>query len=466
MNTSNTPVDGVHLDRTIGLGGAIALVVGAVVGAGIYVMVADIGALSGNALWLSFLAAMGISLVGTLPLIQLAGALPRNGAGWFFTSRMLSPFWGMIVSYLIILGGASSSCIVSLTMAKFALPALPAGTSMWPVALGIVVLFFGVYQLGVRLAMGLQVIMAAQLVVALAIYAVAGVAHGHLDFAFSGPRGVSGLLLAMVLSYTTCMGFQVVAELGEEIKDARRNIPLALLIGGGIVAVLYIIVGTVYVSSLPYESYTGANAKLATRPTLTTSGALFLPGWLNWFLALGAWSAGLTSLNAAAIAIPREWFAQSRDRVASAWIGMISPRTHTPQRAVMMYLVLVVCMLSGGALAEWTGVKAGIDVDFYGLMAAIGIQGTSAVLCMAGLALPRRYPVQYRAAYIVFPRWMLLGCAVLTGIFSMVFVAILAIEKPLVLVTYAVWIAGAIVAYKRRTARFGDADWARTASIE
>lgn len=457
--------DSPQLERAITLPGAIALVVGAVVGAGIYVMVADIGALTGKALWLSFSGAMLISLIGTLPLIQLSGALPRDGAGWFFGSRMLGPGWGMLVSRLVILGGASSSCIVALTMARFLLPALPEGVPVWLPAFAILAGFFGIYQVGVRLAMGLQIILAAQLVVALAIYAVAGIGHGHLEFEFSGPRGAGGLLLATLLCYTTCMGFQVVAELGEEIQNARRNIPLALLIGGAIVAVLYIVVGTVYVSSVPYEAYAGEAARLATRPTVSTSAAGFLSGGWVWFIGLGAWSAGLTSLNAAAIAIPREWFSQARDGVAPAWLARISPRTHSPNNAVGLYFVLVTLLLGAGAASDALGLGLGLDVDFYGLMAAIGIQGTSAILCFAGLALPRRFPERYRAAYIVFPKPVLVACAVLTGLFSVGFLGILAVEKPVVLAAYAGWIALGVALYRRNTAHFTEADWARAAAV-
>jgi APA family basic amino acid/polyamine antiporter len=261
------------------------------------------------------------------------------------------------------------------------------------------------------------------------------------------------------------MGFQVVAELGEEIQDARRNIPLALLIGGGIVAVLYIVVGTVFVSSVPYEAYTGDNAKLAIRPTISTSAATFLSGGWVWFIGLGAWSAGLTSLNAAAIAIPREWFSQARDGVAPAWLARISPRTHTPGRAVGLYFVLVSLLLGAGALSDTLGLGLGLDVDFYGLMAAIGIQGTSAVLCLAGLALPRRHPERYRAAYIVFPRPVLWACALLTGLFSLVFLGVLALEKPVVLAAYAGWLALGVVVYRRNTRHFTAADWQRATAV-
>ena len=63
---------GASLQRSIGLAGAVALTVGAVIGAGIYALVAPIAAQAGATLWLAFAIALAISLVGILPLIQLA----------------------------------------------------------------------------------------------------------------------------------------------------------------------------------------------------------------------------------------------------------------------------------------------------------------------------------------------------------------------------------------------------------
>ena len=107
-NSINRAGNTLQLQRTIGLAGASALVVGGVIGAGIFVMVRDIGALAGPAIWLSFVVAIAVSMIGVIPLIQLAGALPTAGAGYMFASRMLTPYLGVMVSAWVLLGGACS----------------------------------------------------------------------------------------------------------------------------------------------------------------------------------------------------------------------------------------------------------------------------------------------------------------------------------------------------------------------
>ena len=443
-----------ELKRHISLAGAVALVVGAVIGAGIYVMVGEIGHQTGSALWLAFLIAMSMSLVGVIPLIQLAGSLPRDGAGYFFSSRMLHPFAGVLVSYWVILGAAASTCVVALTLGVYLQPVLsallPFDISLNAAAVVVCVLFWIIYLFGMQLAMSLQVVMAAQFVLALGMYAVVGLMHVSLDIGITPPYGLGGFLPGILLCYSTCMGFQVIAEMGEEVIDARRNIPLALLIGGAIVALIYIVVGQVYMSHFPDHP----EVEMDPSVTLSATAAMFMPGWMQWFLGLGAFTAGFTSLNAAAIAIPREFFAQSRDGMLPPWFGRLSPRTHAPQNAVTIFFVFVCVLLLSHQ-----------SKDFYGLSAAIGILVMSAILCVASLRLPKLYPEHYRSAYIVFPMGLLLACTVVTVLVSLFFGAVVLYEMPVVAAVYAVWTVMVCVLYFARTREWDAADWARAKSL-
>ncbi|MBI2422898.1 MAG: APC family permease [Candidatus Hydrogenedentes bacterium] len=441
---------GLHLNRQIGLVGATALVVGGVIGAGIYVMVAEIGALAGYASWLAFAAAMLMSLVGVLPLIQTAGALPQAGAGYFFCSRLLSPYWGVLMSYWVILGGGASTTVVAVTLARYAehYVSLPVPTNV--IAGAIVLAFYGVYTFGLRLAMPLQIIMTLQFLLALLLYAGAGVWDTGLEMDLVPPHGLPAFLMAVLLSYSTCMGFQVIAEMGEEIKEPRKNIPLALLIGGAIVSVIYILVVTVFVVALKGDG----DAMRALKAPLTISAEGFLPPALIGFLSLGAITAALTSLNAGAIAIPREWFAQARDGIAPHWLGAISPRTRTPQHAVTAFMLWVLMLLALGQ-----------SMDFYGYCAAIGILVLSSAICLAALRLPKRFPKHLARAYIRFPQGLMWGCAIVTLLVTLVFVAVIAIELPSVLALYAFWTLAVSVGYRVKTRTFSPAQWAALAAV-
>lgn len=413
-----------ELERSITLLGAVALVVGGVVGAGIFVLIKHIAALAGGTVWIAFLLAMIISLVGVIPLIQLAGVLPRAGGGYYYTSRLLSPFTGVMTSWWIVLGGGASTCVVALTFAEYVRPPLPAA---WPPSLVAMLLlgaFYVVYSLGMRFAVSLQILLAAQFVVALVIYAAAGMLHSGLAISFSPPRGAGPFLEAVLLCYSTCMGFQVIAEMGEEVRDARRNIPRALLIGGAVVAALYIAVGTVFVNSMPLDG----ESLVALQAPLSASAADFLPGPLAAFLGLGAITAGLTSFNAAAIAIPRELFAQARDGVLPPALAKLTERTRVPMRAVALFFLLVMIMLASGQ-----------DADFFGYTAAIGILAMTGVICLASLRMITRHPHLQTAAYIRFPAPVLWACTFVTILVSLGFGAVMVVQRPSVILLYALW---------------------------
>lgn len=210
---NETPINkAMQLRRQITLPGAIALVVGGVIGAGIFVMVRDIGAQAGQAVWLSFSVAILVSLVGVVPLIQLAGALPRAGAGYLFASRLLTPYLGVMTSAWVVLGGASSTSVVARTLAQYLQDYLLIETPIGLTAACILLLFYGVYAFGIRLAMSLQIIMAIQFVAALLLYGVAGAFHSGLEISVTPLQGSGGFLMSVLLSYATCMGFQVVGE--------------------------------------------------------------------------------------------------------------------------------------------------------------------------------------------------------------------------------------------------------------
>lgn len=441
-----TQPEDVKLERPLGLLGGIALVVGGVIGMGIYALIASVGAQAGSALWVAFVLAIVISAIGVLPLIQIASALPRAGGGYLFTSRLLNPALGMVTSYFAILGGASSIALVSVGLAGYIVPYLPFDIPVRIVAVLLPLLFLILYFFGLRLAASLQILMVIQLIIALLVYALTGAAKFDLNFSVSLPQGVGGLIMASILCYSVCMGFQVIAEMGEEMVHARRNIPLAMLIGGLIILAIYIIVGTVFISSVPYDFET---IKAMTAP-LKDTGKMFLPDFWVAFLSLGALSAGLTSFNAGAIALPRELFSQARDGIVPAFLGKISPHSHSPLNAVAVFFVFTAVLILMGQ-----------SLDFYGVMTAVGILLMTAMIAVAGVRLPGRFPSRYQQAYFHIPRfwlWIIMFIAVLS---CLGFVFIVLMELPIVGIIYAAWTVLVLAYYYHRRGRLirSGVDW-------
>ena len=255
--------------------------------------------------------------------------------------------------------------------------------------------------------------------------------------------------MASILCYSVCLGFQVIAEMGEEMRNARRNIPLSLFTGGAIVLVIYILVGTVFINAIPYDF---EKIKAMTAP-LTETGEIFLPAFWVIFLSIGALSAGLTSFNAGAIALPRELFSQARDGILPEFLKKIDRRTRSPLNAVAAFFLLVVILILTGQ-----------SIDFFGVMAAVGILLMTAIMAIAAVRLPKKFPGRYSAAYFRLSKPWLITLAVISTISSLGFVFIVLMELPVVGIIYVVWIVLVILYYFLRVNRLKKSgfDWEAT----
>jgi APA family basic amino acid/polyamine antiporter len=406
----------VKLGRALGLGGGIAMVVGSIIGMGIFALLAPIAANSGNAMWLAFIIAIILSAIGAIPIIQAASAVPRAGVGYLLTSRLTSPVWGSITSLWAVVGGACTTCFICIgfagNIAAYWTWGIDKALEIKIMSLIIPVVFMLLYLFKLQLANWLQIVMVLLKLLALGVFAAVGIfmVTNPIQLSFEGPRGLTGMVMAVILCYSTCMGFQVIAEMGEEIKNPKRNIPLSMIIGGLIVLAVYILVGSVFMSAIPYDY--DAMMKMKS-PVIDAANTFLSPGWVA-FIGFGALFAAVTALNAGAIALPRELLSQARDDLLPAGVGKVSGRTLTPLRAVGLYFLLVMLLLC----LQFVG----MDIDFYGVMAAVGILLMTIIGAFAVINLPKRYPAEYNRAFIRIPRPWLIVLAILTFLTSAPFI--------------------------------------------
>ena len=224
--------------------------------------------------------------------------------------------------------------------------------------------------------------------------------------------------------------FQIITEMGEEMRNARRNIPLSLLFGGVAVLIIYVGIGITYLGVVG-ERLTEFSDNNAVRAPLVESARGILPEWAIIFLGIGAVSAALTSLNAAAITLPREIYAQARDRIIPSYFEKINPSTNNPMRAVTFFFVIVALLLVVGTFIETKNI-----IDFYGYMAACGVMLLTVFVSFASLRLKKIFPQQYASAYFRISPFWLRFFAVISIVSSLGLVALLFMESNVILLIY------------------------------
>ncbi len=451
------------------------MVVGGVIGVGIYVFVPSIAAKTGGTIWLAIFSAMVVSLLGVLPLIQISSALPAAGGGYLWVGRMLSPLFGTLVSNWALFGGSCSVAVVTVAMASYLQTYLDTSImlnvtslfdlSFYPVwvqtpplsvhilSMIVIGLFYLVFLFGIRLQMTFQVILSAQLILSLLLYVVV-VGLGSPGECTASVAVTDGFVMGIAMAFNVCFGFQIITELGEEMKEPEKNIPLALLFGAACILLIYVGVSFTYLKAVgpDIETLSGfLSTTSPAHPPFIESAAQHTGNWMVGFLLMGAVGAGLTSLNAGAIALPREIFSQARDGAIPRYFSKINKRTGTPLRATTVFFGVVMVVLAIGQLMDNLGVIdkyfKGLPTDFYGLMTVYGIMLLTIFVSITAYRLPKLYPEQYKNAYFHIPKpllYFLSGFSILTSVGLLVLIFLM--DTPVVLYIYLV-VSAVIVLY-------------------
>jgi basic amino acid/polyamine antiporter, APA family len=428
-----------ELKRTVSLAGAIAITVGSVIGMSIFVLINSMASLTGPSLPLAFLFALVVASLNAITVSQLSSSIPRSGGGYVLTSRILGPFWGVITSWFICLAIIGALCTVGLGIAKYINLYITPPANEILITTILVALLVIINALGLLFAEMVQIIIVVLKVVALLMFAVWGF--------FWAPRadltavpflagGIGGLALCSVLCYYSYIGFTVIAEVGEEMSNAKRNIPLSVAISAVIIFVVYFSVAITFNRIMGYnpQMLKGLSAPLAY------AGGLFLPKWALHFLNLGALGAGITAINAGVMAMPREIFAQGRDRMVPSVFKYLTKKSRTPLWSVLVVFPLFLALLLFNR-----------SVDWYGFLAVGALLVTNITIAVACLRLPKRFPDRYeKAPFKIGRRWLTFfsWAAIVTSVIFLGFIVLQFGVLPLLLVGWGIVVIVYYVARK------------------
>jgi amino acid transporter len=250
------------LRRTFGLVTLVAFGIGDILGAGIYGLIGNVAREVGSAVWASFLVAFVVAAFTGLSYAELGSRLPHSGGEARYAENAFRRKWlAYVVGFLVLLSGLVSISTVShifanyLTVEGGLLPGLPGWIVRLVFLLGIgVITYWGIRQSSATNVVCTLVEMGGLLVVVV----VALPSFGSVDyFEFPAAEGgapfegvpVWALLGGGVLAFYSFIGFEDLANVAEEVKNPRRNLPRAIVIALAIAAVFYGLVSIAAVSS-------------------------------------------------------------------------------------------------------------------------------------------------------------------------------------------------------------------------
>jgi amino acid transporter len=385
-----TYTDDAELERTLGLAGGLAIGVGTMIGAGIFVFPGLAAGRAGPAAAGSFALGGVVALLVALPTSELATAMPKSGGGYYFISRGLGTLAGTVVGLSLSIGLVFATAFYLVGFGFYAIDTLAElGVGLGDELVIPIALLFGAgftllnltgtenaakLQNGV-VALLLSILATVLLWGSLDAVGLVGQPSAPEQFAPFGPLPV---VTTAALVFTSYLGFAQVATVAGEMKRPGRNLPLAMV--GSV-----LIVGTLYVVTIFVATSAFGSDRLSTlgETAMVDVGRHYLGSAGALAIVVSGLLATMSSANASILSTSRAIYAVSKDALLPRWASRINLTYGTPHVALGMAGGPVLVLVATGRVELLAEVASFLHLVLYGL------------ICVALLLLRRDDPEWY-----------------------------------------------------------------------
>ena len=383
-----------QLSRSLGLRLVVVVVIGNIIGSGVYKKVAPMSAELHSSGWvlICWVIAGIISLFGALSNAEVAGLLADTGGEYAYYKKIYNKFFAFMFGWSLfaIIQTAGISSIAYVFAQSFNsiihLPPLLASFSDFNIAgifypfadfnvkltaIILIVLLTWINTKGIKTGAGFST--AILLLVFAGIFTIIafGLSSGSADLnrieletSNNTPVTVSAIFTAMLAAFWGYQGWASVGYVGGEIKDAKRNIPRGIVIGVITIIILYLLVNATYLALLPTEQleaiYKGGNqiaAVEAVRSFWGNGGALFIS------ILILVTTLGCT--NATILASCRPYFAMAREGLFFPKVSKLNNK-HAPANSLLFQCVWACLLVLSGTFDQLTDMIIFAVFIYYG----------------------------------------------------------------------------------------------------
>lgn len=420
-----------ELSRDLGLFTITMVGVGAMIGAGIFVLTGIAAGTAGPALMLAFAANGLVTFLTALAYAELGSAIPEAGGGYLwvkeglpgpnaFIAGWMSWFAHAVAGSLYALGFSSYLGFVLKEFGVQTVMGLPVEAVLFQKGLAVLIAlifiainFKGVSETGLAgNIVTVTKVLIIGLFIASGLWVMFGESGHWQKFTPFAPEGFAGVLSAMGLTYIAFEGYEIIVQAGEEVKNPKKNIPRAVFWSLLIVIPIYILVAIVAVGAVD----TGTDQ--ATWQWLGDAGELGLAEAARQFMPLGTTLlliggllSTMSALNATTFSSTRVSFAMGRDRNLPDFFAKVNESTRTPYLALMASGTLIILMALAVPIED---VAAAADVMFLLLFLQVNV---------AIITIRRKYGDKLEYGFLIpfFPLTPILAIILMIGIAAFMF---------------------------------------------
>lgn len=362
------------LVRQVGLFDATMVVMGGIVGSGIFIN-AYVVARQVHTPFLilgAWIVGGVMAMLGAFIYAELAGRMPDVGGQYAYLRKAYHPALGFLYGWVLLLviqtGGMAA---VTVTFARYFLELTGWQASEKFTAVLALTILTIINCLGVKLGSRVQSALMVLKIGAITGLVIAGLLFVKNPFPLTQPILDQPPSLPLLASFGAAMipvlfaygGWQTANFIAAEIRDPQRNLPRALVIGVAGVITLYVTVNLVYVRAL------GAIELANTTVPATASMRMALGQHGATLIAFGITISTLGFLSQSVLTAPRVYFAMAKDGVFFQSVASVNARTHVPVVAIVLQSVWTVVVALSGRYEQILNYVVSMDFLFFGLTA-------------------------------------------------------------------------------------------------
>jgi len=362
-------------------------VIGGIIGGGIFRTPASVAERVGSPTLIlaAWVAGGVVALIGALCFAELGQRRPRAGGGYVYLRETWGPLPAFLYGWallLVIASGAIAAIAVTFAEYTLALTGLPARFTL-PLAIAAILFVSAVNYLGVRPGAMVQNLFTLLKLAALAALVVIGLAAGLPPAAPPPPGAPTAFGAALVPILFTYGGWQQTNFIAEEMVDAERNLPRALVLGVSAVVVIYLLANLAYLNVLG-----AAGLATSTAPAADAMRKVLGPAG-GTLIAAGIAASTFGFLNLVILVTPRVFQAMAADGVFFPRLARLHPVHRTPAAAIGLQAVWASALALSGSFSQLVDYVAFADWIFFGLTVA-GLFVYRSRDRRLGIAAPRR----------------------------------------------------------------------------
>ena len=352
------------MKQHIGLGGVFSIATGAMISSGIFILPSLAFDKLGSAASLSYLIAGIFALFGSLSIVELATAMPKDGGDYYYVNKTFGGFFGTISGLFgwFALSLKSAFAIFGIGEVLFRFLAIP---PLWS-GLLLCVLFIVLNARGTKEAIVLQNLLVLFLLLLLFAYVVLGIGWGfpspkpgqkpigfwhslqssfQLSHLNSADKWLS-LLSVSGFVFVSFGGLLKVTNVSEQIHRLKRNLPLGMILAISTVTLLYVLINVLLIGIMPAELLRNSLAPVAdSARRILQNQSPTVANIAYHVVLLGSLLAFITTANAGIMAASRYPMALSRDKLLPSWIAKVHPSRHTPIPALLLTGLIIAIAL-------------------------------------------------------------------------------------------------------------------------